>query len=582
MHVSSIDYFAALEQLRLRVPRDSLQTCFTQVLSEESRFSQIHIPSQSEQDVSRGYNTICQKRSPEPPNFRATFDDYVSTVRQNLPPEKYVSFLRFLSLYITGKLPHGVFIKLFLNLFQREVLNTSNIFPYLPAFLASLSCSTFFTNKLDLPAVIEDKFALKTMLNITASISSSQVSKTVSKCLSCLATGLISKNIAKNWLQEFVNDEILQKFDEIDDFSYFHPSRFPHELILCPDFVSTEKNSSISQQFLDFEASLKPFSTYKPALRELCEVKMRGLRKAIRKLADGVKLTPEELFFAYGNSAYSVADCLPDCASLVIESLGRSYEQTQNTFSQIIHYQMKQFPHGHFEFRYLFKRLLKHETFAFHYQLPGVRKISFGKLSAANVAASIIYDFSNNYFKEKENNTIIRSLGIISSLLNPENKEKVYVVNEKHIFAVVYLASIAKLAFEAGNTDDVNINSDGSIMQCEQTTEFGKKIALIPKQIKSSEGLGELFPDFAFQHIDLHITRCVRQLSIFDEEDALLEYPDELSSSFIITTMKQEEDSGNSFNIICSSAFSPCFLDFGQEPSDDINSLNINQQDKDM
>ncbi|OHT09399.1 hypothetical protein TRFO_21612 [Tritrichomonas foetus] len=569
-YINRINYFSAIDQLKQRMPPQNLRTYLSQVLKDEP--NNFHPSSPTEQELNSEYLKICPKRQVEIPSFKQTFDEYLNAVKLNLPTDKYVAFLRYLSLYIAGKLPHDVFIRLFLNFFRGENLMNLTVIQYLPSFLSSLSCSTFFTHKINLPAAIQDKFAVETLMNITSSISSTQVSKTVSKCLTCLSIGLISKDIAKDWLSHFFKPEIIEKLDEIDDFSYLHPSRFPHELILCPEFSSTDNSTSICQQFVEYEASLKPFSTYKPAVRELCEVKMRGLRKAIRKLADGIKLTPDELFFAYGNYAYSVADLVLDCSSLILEHLGDAYEQTQQTLFKILHHQMKQFEPSNPEFRYTFKRLLKHETYAFHYQLPGSRKIDFGKRSAANVAFSIVYDFSNSFFKEKEAKIIKRGLNLISALINPENMEKVYVVDEKQIFVIVYLAAIARLALEAGNTDEVLISPEGSIVQMEQTSEFGKKLILLPKQVKTPEGLRDFFPEFAFQHIDLHITRAVRQLIQLDDE--LPEYPEELSSSYIITTMQQHEDE-TGFSITCTSAFSPCFIEFAPDNSDESSMLGF-------
>lgn len=586
--LDQIDYFRAVDQLKSHIPSQNLRTCFSQVLKEEPNYFQPSTPT--EQELNATYSSIYSNRQTEPPNFKLTFDNFLSAVKKTLPPDRYIVFLRYLSLYITGKLFHQIFIRLFFDLNKdgNVPIMKQTIVQYLPSFLATLSCSTFFSQKLNLSASIQDQFAVEAMLNITSSIKSTSVSKTVSKCLTCLSIGLISKEIAQEWLSKFCNQEFVDQLNEIDDFSYFHPSRFPHELILCPQFLSNDKNSSICQQFVDYETSIKPFSSYKPYLRELCEVKMRGLRKTIRRLADGAKLKPEELFFAYGNEAYIVADFIPKCTTIVLEHLGAKYEETQSTLMKILHYQMSFFKPSDDEYRYQFKRTLKHETFAFHYQLPGERMIDFGSISAASVAFSIVLDFSNNFFDEPERIKIQKSLNIISVLINEENNNKVYIVDEKQIFALAYLASIAQLALEAGNTDDVQINSDNSIASCEQTTEFGQLLAQLPEKIKQPSGLKDLFHDFPLQHVDLHITRCVRQLIMFsDDESELPEYPEELPSSYIITTMNQVWNEGNenenkkgSFLLRCCSAFSPCYNEFTAENSDDQNIGSSNATEK--
>lgn len=595
LNLDQIDYFKAVEQLKSRISSQNLRSCFSQVLKVEPNYFQPSTPIEQELNVS--YISIFPNRQINPPNFKSTFDNFLAAVKKTLSTDKYIVFLRYLSLYITGKLSHEIFIRLFFDLFRdgNIPIMKQPIIQYLPSFLASLSCSAFFTKKLNLTASIQDQFAVEAMLNITSSIKSPQISKTISKCLTCLSTGLISKEIAQEWLSRFCNEEFVEQLNDIDDFSYFHPSRFPHELILCPQFLTNEKNSSICQQFVDYETSLKPFSTYKPYLRELCEVKMRGLRKVIRKLAEGAKLSPEELFFAYGNDAYVVADYIPKLSSIVLEHLGSKYEETQSILIKILNYQLSLFSPDNPEFRYQFKRTLKHETFAFHYQLPGERMIDFGTISAAKVAFSIVLDFSKNFFDEPEFLKIQKSLQIISVLINKENKDKVYVVGGNQIYALAYLAAIARLALEVGNTDEVQINSDNSIMDCQQTSHFGMQLAELPKKIKQPTGLHDLFPDYAFQHVDLHITRCVRQLDMFSDENELPEYPEELPSLYIITTMNQvwdddeqpnnentSENNNNEnqptsqkrkggFSIRCCSAFSPCYIEFTSDNSDEPN-----------
>lgn len=603
-----IDYFRAVEQIKKHIPTQKLRTCFSQVLKEEPNYFQ---PStQTEKELNATYLSICPNRQMDQPNFKLTFDNFLANVKKSLALDKYIVFLRYLSLYITGKLSHQIFIRLFFDLYKDGSVPVMKqpIMQQFPSFLAALSCSTFFSQKVNLSTSIQDQFAVETMLNITSSIKSTQVSKTVSKCLTCLSTGLISKEIAQEWLSKFCNPEFVDQLNEIDDFSYFHPSRFPHELILCPQFLTNEKNSSICQQFVDYESSLKPFNSYKPYLRELCEVKMRGLRKTIKKLADGAKLTPEELFFAYGNEAYVVADFIPKCSFLILEHLGKKYEETQKLLIHILQYQLKQYHPNDPEFRYQYKRTLKHETFAFHYLLPGTRLIDFGSNSAAQAAFSVVLDFSNSFFKQGEQEKIKRSLNIISVLINEDNKDKVYTVDGKHIYALAYLAEIARLLLEAGNTDEIQYDSDNSISNCEQATTFGNLIAELPAKIQSPTGLAEAFHDFPLQHVDLHITRCVRQLIMFsDDDNELPEYPEEISSSYIIKTMNQvwgddsqdeenqanEEDKNDEneneklelrkggFYIRVCSAFSPCYIEFTSDNSDEqgIGSSNATEKE---
>lgn len=598
-NIDQIDYFGSVEHLRSRISQPELRSFFNNVLSNEPNSFQ---PTTSiAKEINQAYVSIWPSRQTEYPDFKTSFDSFLNAAKASLSTEQYILFMRYLSLYMTGKLPHQIFIRLFLNFFRSKNQDISQIpiIHYLPSFLSTLSCSSFFTEKDDLPSIVQDKFAIETLLKITSPITSPQVSKSISKCLACLSTGLISKEIAQEWLSDHCSPEIVEKFNEIDDFSYLNPSRFPHELILCPDFQTTDKNRSICEQFVDFEKSLKPFSSYKPFIRELCEIKMRGLRKSIRKLMKGGTLTAEELFFAYGNDAYAIVDYVPQYNSYIIERLGKKYEETQKILSSILHYQMSLFSPNDPEFRYQFKRLLKHETYAFHYLLPGQREINFGKESAAHTAFSLVHDFSNSYFDELQSSKIQRGLEILGVIINGENKGHFYVVDEHQIISLVYLAAIARLLLTYGDTDEIVFDDNRSIMNVEQPTEFGQKLAKLPLVIKESDGLVKLFQDSPLQHVDLHITRCARQLYIFDDVENLPEFPEKLDSSFLITTMnligekeekntEEEKDENeevhekkSEYIVQCSTAFSPCYIEFASDGSDEQNPANSNSQEKD-
>ena len=132
-------------------------------------------------------------------------------------------------------------------------------------------------------------------------------------------------------------------------------------------------------------------------------------------------------------------------------------------------------------------------------------------------------------------------------------------------------------------------------------------LADLPEIIKKPTGLEEVFHDFPLQHVDLHITRCVRQLVMFsDDENELPEYPEELPSNYIITTMNQvwgddyqndednkeahedEADESKSpelrkdgFYLRCCSAFSPCYIEFTSDNSDEpnIGSSNVTEKE---
>ena len=110
-----------------------------------------------------------------PPNPRTIFHDYLSFVKTVfVPTERYVSFLRFLSVYMTGQLSHESFIRLVLNLFNTSDPNSEKALNYLPSFLATINTTPLHEHIIDPISNIEASKEI--ILQLTASLNSSEAS----------------------------------------------------------------------------------------------------------------------------------------------------------------------------------------------------------------------------------------------------------------------------------------------------------------------------------------------------------------------------------------------------------------------
>ena len=567
--MNRINYFSAAMQVRaMQADHRSLSDLFNDVLYSDSKGDF----SQTLAKLNRDYCSIyCGRR--QAPRLKEMFDDYLLSAKTVFPPEHYMAFLKYLSLYVTGKMPHDVFIRLFLRFFAKDRVSEEPLVQYLPAFLSGIqSCSFCISEVANLAKSVNENLALESILDLTVSLNRSSIAKSVSKCLSCLSSGLIAPDVARTWLLVWCKPDVVERMGKISDFSYFHPARFPHELILCPDFVSNEAPTSVCQKFLDYSASKRIFSTYKPVSTELLLLKMRGLRKIIKKLNDGAeksrcKVTAQQLSFAYGDDSHSLAKVLQAAPSIVVERLGQFYEEAHRVLETIYKARMSKLRPSDVEYRMAFRKLMSREYVGFRYTLIGCRAIHFGSRHLIDIVVALVNDFLSVYFEQEASEWIYGGLETIAPVFEAENYDSQFIVYDKPLYAVIYMAQIAKMISESGDFSAVNV-VDGSL-DCPQESEYGKKLASLPRVLKNTDvELKDLFGDTVMQHVDIVLTRCVRMLYSFSKTDARMRvFPDLWPDISIITTLKQE-GTDEDLSLICNSIFSPCYMNFSEEPSE--------------
>lgn len=587
-----INYFKVLESIKSQMvdESDKIDSLCQMVVNHEPFDNET---TGTADKVSKYYLQVVVSRTTYPPDYNSIFREYLSKLKDTITPENYVKFLRFLSVYFTGKIPVATFISLFIPFLPSENKSEDPLFKYLPIFLSAIDQAGFINIKTNLKSEIEIA-STELLLNISASASSSPISASISKCMKLLANGLISLEVAKEWMSKFVDQQILDKLSEISDFSYCHPSRFPHELILFPEYSDKEPPQSVAQKFMNYQNSLHDFVSLRPVVLEVISLKLRGLRKVIRRLCEGAQPTNEEIYFAFGEEVDFFASQCPKYSSVLIYKFSKMYIEYFNLLKKLIESNIKHFKPNHPEYRCLYKSFIKKDVFAFHYSLVGQTTLDFGSSQNAFVTYALVNMFIKTFGAKKQ--ILEESLNVISPIFKDESKT--YVVTEQHINALAYMCEIARLLKETGKTDEVKIDHvtysdwDPTLIKENQKTEFGEKIASIMDNYHSSplnrvyqpdaklnevgdvllhEGdkkeLSELFPEEAIQHLDLPLVRVARALSLFDDRMDLPIFPQRINEVFLLLTIKPFVEAER-FTIVITNNVSPVFFDFTTSSSE--------------
>jgi hypothetical protein len=438
----------------------------------------------------------------------------------------------------------------------------------LPSFLASIQASSYFNAIISHQITSDDdKRATEAILMLTDSAPSSITAASIFKCLKCLATGLISRQIAEPWLRTFCKPAAIAKIWEISDFIFLHPSRFPHELILCPEFRDESEVMTITERFLDWESTNRSFSSFRPISRDLLVLRLHGIRQLIRKTRDGGKITSDELSLLYGSQGYAMAKFVPFYPFLAIERLSEAYLEARELLRGMYEVQMGRVEASDCEYRIRFKDLNRRDFMCFHYGLPGERMIGFGNRRCFMVGVAIIQRFARLFFNEKAQNTIKTGICRILETCDVKRSEETFIVNDRIVSALVYLSKLCEMVMECGNVDEVGLGDDGELSDT-QESEFGRKIVEMCGEMRRINALCEIFGNCRMQHVDLVIIRCVRQLYVVGEkEDVVQVFPNGIEGDLIVISVKQIEDEGL-FGLMCVSFVSPCAVEYSGDVSD--------------
>jgi hypothetical protein len=567
-----INYLSAVSQIKTHLSREApdIRSFFSAVLEPPST-SKPPVHSPTYQMVDATFCQLCPRRPSQTPDCKAIFDEYLAWAKSTLSPDQFVAFLRFLSLYVGRKISHEIFVRMFLKFFAPGQVLTTPLVQLLPAFMSALQSSSFSSSSLVmLPKSIQEKLGVETILSITVGINGAAIARTISKCLNCLATGLVSPEVAKIWLLKFCKPDLVARMEEISSFSYFHPSRFPHELILCPEFIERDPVTSICQQFIDAQISKRAFADYVPVSRELLLVKLRGLRRAIRRLASGQIPAADELAFAYGAAAAArVLEDLPSCASLVISRLARHYEGARAMLDHIYRGQMAGGPAAA-DFGCWFKQAISREFVCFPLSLPGgPRHLALGSAAAVNIALALVRDFAIAYFDAQDCDTISAGLAAVAPLF--ATRGHLFIVSEGILAALVYLAMLAGMVAEGGDPATVVV-AGGSLAECGQQSRYGAELAALRGMLKTRDAdLGECFGGTIMRHVDLVLTRCARTLHVVGKSaQAVRVFPDFSTTDLIIITVEQVETPDFGLAFVTNASFSPCCIEYPVVEAEEI------------
>ena len=578
MHQNPTNYIRAVTEIHRYYPqnRENFHKLFDAIIDNKQ-----YLPDslgESLQQVKYTFTSLYQRREINPPKYKEIIDEYLSLAKTTLSHENNALFLRYLSIYATGHISHKIFVRLILPLINVPNPFESKLIQDLPSFMAALNSGVFFDFRKKYSSPVEE-FATELIISATSTSPNSESSKSLSKCLSLLASGTIRAPTAKKWLSKFCRPDLIRKIDLIDDFSSFHPSHFPEDLIMTNSFETNKEPKNVFELFQDNMMRRYDPHSLRPVVIDILELKMRQIRHLILSIAIGEKVTAQSLAFVYGNEMAQQIIKMPNHSIPVITRLVSLFEDSHDKMLSILKRKMEDYEPDNIEYRILYKKMMNHNIFAFFYELPGTRTIHFGTQHAAYVALGAVQYFINYVmFKkpdgtkettetteqqtiEKENvellnpdhQRILDSLHAIFPLFEESGLGHHYVVNEKPIHSIVYLAEVARRIQMQGNIEEVIVTDQHTFAPITDQGLYGKEL------IQMIDGMvGENSLKGYMSVCDIPLVRVARSLSAF-ETNVLPEFPEMIEQVNVYMTMTQIE--GPDFSILCRSAFSASYVE---------------------
>ena len=596
MHQNQTNYIRAVTEIHRCYPQnqENIHKLFGFIIDNKQ-----YLPEslgESFNQVKYTFYSLCPRREITSPKYREIVDEYLALAKTTLNHENNALFLRYLSIYATGHISHKIFVRLILPLINVPNPFESKLIQDLPSFMAALNSGVFFDFRKKFSSPIEE-FATELIISATSTSPNSENSKSLSKCLSLLASGTIRAPTAKKWLSKFCRPDLIRKIDLIDDFSSFHPSHFPDDLIMTSSFETNKEPKNVFELFQDNMMRRYDPHSLRPVVVDILELKMRQLRHLILSLAIGEKVTAQSLAFVYGSSMAQHILKMPNRTIPMVMRLGKLFEDAHDKILAILNRKMEDFEPDNFEYRILYKKMMNHNIFAFFYELPGSRTIHFGTRHAAYVALSALQYFINNVLFKKPEETkenheeeqkeqtetteskeaaettettesnekdnvklldpdhqrVLESLNAILPLFQESGLGHHYVVNEKPIHSIVYLAEVAKRIQMQGNIEEVVVTDQYTFAPINEQGPYGTEL------IRMIDGMTNENSMKGYMSVcDIPLVRVARSLSGF-ETNVLPEFPENIEQVNIYMTMTQIEEPD--FSILCVSAFSPCYVE---------------------
>ena len=567
--VPEINYFDALEKLRPEIEpiKDAVKSVFKIVMNHGLFCRDIHCDAS--QTIDQKYTALFNPRT-DTRNTKEPFSRYIGIVEEAVPVPVFITFLRYLGIYVVGKITHDMFARLVVSLLSDQFEKHPDVHKFLPQFLASVNNAACFqvSQRLDNEA---EELALEVILKLTPSLKDPELVGSVAKCLNCLGLGVLSKKLGRKWMMELVKStEVDAMLDKMSDFSSFLPGRIPQELVLCPDFPVDGDRLTMAQMFVKRELGRKSQHNLQPVMKEVIWMKMRALRNLIDGCLSG---SPDARVLAsfYGTDTAFVADKVEYAPNVVLKRLQAHYLELHTILMKILDDQMSEWSVSDPEYRILFKYRWQPSILNYLHMHEDERTVSLGSRTSFMCAIALVGDFIKHYFGDDHPKVKGELRDSLAMLLTIFDSDEYFILDDAEIKAILYICEISQLIARTGDASGVSIDTTGNVpmFQKTQKTAFGKKLAALPIDLKTIPYYKTAFAGTPLEHIDILLTRCLRQLHVFEKGKAYLYvYPDNIEEYVFFTTCHCSSSTDGDLSVIFANAFSPVY-DFEDDDDDD-------------
>lgn len=475
----------------------SYQDCnavFTRALEDKQPVSDNQIAAaQAMEDIIK---SVCPRRDTSSPDYKSIYDDFLNTVKEKGGPDVYIVFLRYVSLYLTGHLPHRIFIRLYINLIGK-VPEDNPLMVGFPSFLTAIHFNSFNEVKKYFETK-DEEIAMTIIICCTGNAATQEESQSLYKCFKLLAEGYITPVIARRWLESLgCPKDIIADIEHIKDFSLFHPSKIEPQYILCPSFsevVTPETEASLFEQKGLFT---RRKTAFEPVVFETIENQMNSTRLLIKQLAERTVVPVTQLTPFFGPKAEDVVRLLPKYAPIAVKRIAAVYESFLNNYKKLSDNVLQNLDPSDPEYRIAYKRAIKVQLDIQHLTgVPGRHRLSLGTQERLNQLHAFVDSFITLSFPEGQAAELIGKRE--EAVLNDESKPKAGTRSLVSFF--VFLSELMRL------TADVSLEGAA-------------------EAARNEGALKALYPNSPAQHLDMALIRVVRAVNrlqnrLFTREDA--------------------------------------------------------------
>ncbi|EAY20734.1 hypothetical protein TVAG_391180 [Trichomonas vaginalis G3] len=466
-----------------RIPSYEYKTTLQRALLKKSPQNDTQL--QSQKSIEEALKNSRMGRDATLPDSKQIYEDFLNLVKDRLSPEQHPIFIRYLSVYMSGCIPHKLFIRLFYQLIGKVPLDDPIMLNF-PSFLASVSFNTFTTIRENYTKP-EDEACAEIVIITTVNASTPEEYHSIYKAFKLLSEGYISTKIAKNLLSKYCPEETLNKLDTIENFAIFNPDRIPHEYILCSDFTNPLNEKDAITKFETNPAKSRISSLYESTPFETIENQLQSTKKLIEMFILKEIPTQERLIPFFGIKSGEVLEQFPKFNQLAIKRLIQVYQKFFDNYKEFSYHRLNRLTNNYLEYRITYKKVLKILYDPVHMKIPGVHTIHLGNTEQIAKAHHLIDDFIYKIFagdeKLKNNFELVKNV-----LFNGKPLEG----NDALISYCLALSELIKTI-------------DGF-----DTTE-------ITNAIKTEDGLLKLYSSSEMRCVDLILIKAVRAINKISE-----------------------------------------------------------------